>query len=459
MRKVSTSDRGFLPVALVTRIVSLPTVSIVKPASAKSLRMKITPDEPKLCPSFKCFIAMKTNYTLSLLLVPFLFTSSALHKNALGKEALGKEASAKESSGTEVDKPTGTYASVITPRAVLNKNMKGGLVRVTWSEIEPKPGQFDFTRIEQQIGLLRPNMNWTLAIHGGWTSTQPEANNRGGSNFRGARNDRGPAANRGPGNSRGRENFSRARSRPRSLSPEWLVSDLKAETFSMAFRGNPVEMPKYWDPLVQKRLKEMLVAVGNQYGTDPRLKLIYVPQMTSNGTEGHFNGVTTETLLQAAGINSRLKHAEMLFGNRWVKASGKAAQSVLEAFPNKAVAFEVHELLRSHQIPADLIKEFQKPKYENRVGIGMWWISGKTTYQGNVLKLLKDYQGDLYGQVIGRSDQKDRFQNGDYTSVFKQAQELGMRYIEPWNYEFENHTHDETLAEFNTATKAKYSAK
>jgi len=328
--------------------------------------------------------------------------------------------------GLEVEKPTGTYASQITPRAVQNPQMQGGLVRATWSEIEPKPGQFDFTAIERQVRLLKPEMNWTLAIHGGWTSMEE--------------------INRVP--------FGRRR--PLSLTPDWLVDDLHAKTFSMSFRRNPVQMPHYWDPVVQTRLKQMLQAVGKQYASDPRLKLVYVPQMTSNGIEGHFNGVPAETLLEAAGIAPRVSEAEKKFGDLWVQAAADTTQSALAAFPDKAVAFELHELFRSAEIPARIVAEFQKPQYDNRVGIGMWWISGKTDYQSNLIALLKDYDGDLYGQIIGRSDQKHRFPNGDYTAVFQQAEELGMRYIEPWNYEFENHTHDKALENFNEFTAKKY---
>ena len=349
---------------------------------------------------------MNTTHLIALLLFPLGLVSVAV--------------------AAEVDKPTGTYASQITPRAVENQQMQGGLVRVTWAEIESKPGQFDFYPIERQVGILKPGMNWTLAIHGGWTSNE-------------ASSPRG----RGP----------RQRT---SLSPSWLVSDLHVDTFAMAFRGNPVQMPKYWDPVVQKRLKSMLEAVGKKYAQDKRLKMVYVPQMTANGTEGHFNGVSPETLLQAAGINPRDNRAEEKFGDLWVKAASETAQSVLAAFPNQAVAFEVHELFRSPEIPARLIREFQKPQYEDRVGVAMWWISGKTNYQAGLIKLLKNYRGDLYGQVIGRSDQAHRFPDGDYTAVFEQAKQLGMRYIEPWNYEFERHTFDEEMAAFNRQTKVKY---
>ncbi|MEW4456003.1 hypothetical protein AB1L30_25280 [Bremerella sp. JC817] len=328
--------------------------------------------------------------------------------------------------GAEVEKPTGTYASKITPGAVRSPQMQGGLVRVTWSEIEPQPGKFDFEPIQQQVRLLKPEMNWTLAIHGGWTSTDSP------------------------------ESFPRAWRRPLSLSPGWLVSEFNVKTFSMSFRGNPVQMPKYWDPTVQKRLQMMLQAVGDKYAQDARLKLIYVPQMTSNGTEGHFNGVSSETLYRAAEIDPRDANAEQKFGDLWLKAAGETTHSVLQAFPGKAVAFEVHELFRSPKIPARLIAQFQKEEFEDRVGIAMWWISGKTDYQPGLIALLKEYPGDLYGQVIGRSDQSHRFPNGDYTAVFRQAEELGMRYIEPWNYEFEHGTSDKAMKKFNATAKSRY---
>ncbi|MFG0289385.1 MAG: hypothetical protein ACF8CQ_14490 [Rhodopirellula sp. JB044] len=390
---------------------------------------------------------MNANQTTTVLLVPFLLATTAL--------------------GKDVDKPTGTYASVITPRAVQNKHMQGGLVRVTWSEIEPAPGKFDFSRIDQQVQLLKPGMNWTLAVHGGWTSPEATSRDQSRMNTRTVPNGRFPGNRRTPagfqraelqrsGNNQRRRAPSRGPQRPRSLAPDRPATDTHVETFEMSFRGTPVDMPKYWDRTVQKRLKTVLSAVGQKYSNDERLKLVYVPQMTSNGTEGHFNGVPDETLLQAAGINPRARNASAQFGKLWVNAATEVTQSVMDAFPNKAIAFELHELFRSVDIPALIINEFQKSIYEDRVGVAIWWISGKTSYQSNLLAVLEKYDGDLYGQVIGRSDQAQRFGNGDYATVFQQATQLGMRYIEPWNYEFENHTHDELFEGFNRSAQAKF---
>jgi hypothetical protein len=219
----------------------------------------------------------------------------------------------------------------------------------------------------------------------------------------------------------------------------------------MEFRAVTVQMPKYWDPALQTRLQVLLAAVAAQYASDPRLKLVYVPQMTSNGLEGHFNGVNNNTLLTAAGLSPTDPASTLAFADLWVDASLDATHAVADAFSNQAVAYEVHEVLGETTIPQRVMDELLLDSaFENRAGIAMWWISGKTTYQPDLIDLIRQYEGDVYGQIIGKSEDASRFLNDDYTTVFAQAEELCIRYIEPWNYEFENHTFDETLSDFNT---------
>jgi hypothetical protein len=239
--------------------------------------------------------------------------------------------------------------------------------------------------------------------------------------------------------------------------PTWMVSELNIETFSSSFRGRATEMPKYWDPIVQERLALLMQALADGYKEDERLKLVYVPQMTSNGIEGHFNGVPHTTLLAAAGLDSG---EEDEFGESWTGAALATIRSTVAAFDNKAVAFQVHELLGSADIPEKIMKSIlDDPELKDQVGIGMWWISGKTDYQPDLVRAIAKFPGDVYGQVIGRSDQSHRFPDGDYAAVFEQAENIGMRYIEPWNYEFENHTHDDLLEAFNRYCEEQYSGK
>ena len=328
----------------------------------------------------------------------------------------------KSENRSDVEKPRGVFTSTITSGSIDHAQVKGGLIRIAWADLQPtRNGDLAFREIERRKDMLGRNQKWTLAIHGGWTSLDESDPDYRNSN-------RKPALH---------------------MSPEWLETDALAETFEMEFRQITVKMPKYWNDVVQAELKNMIEKVAARYADDPDLQMIYVPQMTSNGVEGHFNGVDHDILLDAAGISSSARNAEQQFEAIWVDAALQASLSVAEAFPNKAVAFEVHEILDRIHAPQQIMNAFlQDPAFEDRVGIAMWWISGDETYQPDLIEVIQNYQGDLYGQVIGESTEPNRFENG-YAGVFAQAKQLCMRYIEPWNYEFENNTFDQEMADFN----------
>jgi len=175
-------------------------------------------------------------------------------------------------------------------------------------------------------------------------------------------------------------------------------------------------------------------------------------------------------------------------------------------------------------VPETIIYDlWNDPTLEYRVGAGMWWISGKTSYQPDLVAVLSDFPGDIYGQVIGKSGEgpwkpntsyrrrdirmpdpqlltnafryevivagesgdtqpdwpttngatvedgtvvwkcrSSRFEGGDYTSVFAQAKEIGMRYIEPWEWEFKygdnsaNGVWNAALTDFNNWADSVY---
>lgn len=341
---------------------------------------------------------------MKLTLILFFFYSSCAFAQACNKT----------NSPNSVPKPKGVYTSVITKKAVANQQLEGGLVRAMWAEIEKSPGVYDFSTIDEKVQLLPKDKSWSLAVHGGFLDSS------GG----------------GLPHSR--------------MAPLWLKSQFKVQTFTMRFRNTEVTMPKYWDKNLQSRLQILAKALADRYNSDSRLKLVYIPQMTSNGIEGHFNGVDKKILFKAADIDPVSPQADEKFETIWVQAATKTAKAFANAFDKKALAFEVHEVIGRVSVPKKIIYElWQDPNLKQRVGAAMWWISGKNTYQPELVTVLKDFPGDLYGQAIGKSDQSFRFENGDYNQIFKQAKELCMRYIEPWNYEFENNTNPESLKAFN----------
>ena len=337
----------------------------------------------------------------------------------------------KSTNLSNIEKPKGVFTSVLTSGAVTNNTIKGGLIRVTWAELEPSPGVFNYDKIEDQLSRLPSGKKWSLAVHGGYLGVdENDPDLYDGSTYP---------------NGQPRTTVST------SMSPSWLKDTYSVSTFEMEFRSVTVYMPKYWDTKLQERLSLMLSEVANRYKNDTKLQLVYVPQMTSNGVEGHFNGVDYNILIDAAGVDRNALDAYEQFEDIWSHAAKLATLSVISAFPNQAVAFEVHELLGRINAAEIITQNFlDDSSFQNRAGAAIWWLSEDYDYQPALLEYLKTYTGDLYGQVIANSSQTDRIAAGKYPEVFTVAKELCMRYVEPWNYEFENNTYDDAMRDFNS---------
>lgn len=274
-----------------------------------------------------------------------------------------------------------------------NKQVNGSLIRVTWSDIEPRKGEYDFSKIEQfLIPIKLRNIKWSLGIIAGGDS------------------------------------------------PNWLIDDYGAEYFEITRVDEALKrIPKIWDSKVNERLAYLAQALADSFADDEDLVLVYVPQMTANGIEGHFNGVPTAQLTNVG-----------LTADNWVKSVKETTKIFANAFSNKAIAVEIHDVMDNTSIPKQIMTDLWNDNDLNhRVGAAIWWISGKTTYQANLLEALTIFPGDIYAQAIGRSDQIERFEDDDFTSIFNQAKTIGIRYIELWEYEFVNNTFPLDFENFN----------
>lgn len=179
--------------------------------------------------------------------------------------------------------------------------------------------------------------------------------------------------------------------------------------------------------------------LAEKYNNDTSLLLVYIPQMTANGIEGHLNGFN-QTSFAGAGYTE----------TKWIDASIKNAKTFALAFNKKALAFEVHDLFNSSTPASSIINSLWADNTLNhRVGAAMWWISGKEDYQPNLITFLKNFPGDIYCQLIGRSDETTRFPPEGYQKVFEQAKQIKARYIEPWEYEFSINIWNAVFADFN----------
>nr|WP_319573147.1 hypothetical protein [uncultured Draconibacterium sp.] len=324
-------------------------------------------------------------YNLTFLIILFLFSCNSDDNNSVPENS---------NNTANITKPKGLYTSSFGNETALdNDHVNGSLIRVKWSEIEPNKGIYDFSGIEQFREIIKErNLKWSLGILAGGDS------------------------------------------------PLWLTESIGADYFEINGINNTVKrIPKIWDTRVNERLTLLAEALSDEYNEDEDLVLVYVPQMTANGIEGHFNGVTTDELLDAG-----------LTVENWVNGVKETARIFANAFTKKAIAVEVHDIMEDTSIPNRIMTDlWNEPSLNHRVGAAMWWISGKNIYQPNLVNALIDFPGDIYSQAIGRSDQSSRFENNDYRTIFEQAQTIGIRYMELWEYEFVNNTFPQEFERFN----------
>lgn len=294
-----------------------------------------------------------------------------------------------------IQQPLGTFSSAgaADSNVVTHPQVKGALVRVPWSVVEPTPGTYDFSFIDNELNVLNnANKGWSLGVVAG------------------------PSA------------------------PSWLYDGpFNVAALNIIFRGQSVRTPKFWDGTLQTRLAGLAQALGRKYNDDSRLKLVYLPQMSANGIEGHFNG-NTDSALISQGMTEDL----------WVSAVLDGARSFARAFPQKPVAVELHYILGSASAGTKIMQAITvDAELNNHVGVALWWLSGKTTYQPELLTAFETFPGTVYAQVIDRASNTASFANGDYASAFTQAKLLHIKYVEPWDVDFTSHRWDGLFQDFN----------
>jgi hypothetical protein len=301
-----------------------------------------------------------------------------------------------KTNGQTIYKPKGCSASTgpsVSTTVLNHPQDRYHLLTTKWSDIEPFPGVFDFTNLQNQISTVTSyGKKYVLAIASGGTG-----------------------------------------------SPSWLIDTFNVPYVDYLFHSNSLKLPVWWDTTVQQRISSMVTALGNQFANDTSLALVYVTQMSANGIEGHLNGINMDTM-----YNHGFTPA------KWINAAKQTTYCYTNSFPDKAIAFEVHEVDTSAIIPSTIINDlYNDTSLCQRVGAATWWLSGKTTYQTDLLTVLQNYQGDKYAQLIGKSSQPERFKDSLIATAFTQAKQLGIRYIEPWLYEYQNNTINNVLLDFN----------
>lgn len=311
---------------------------------------------------------------------------------------------------SEVTKPTGAYtASGAQADGVLSHPLvKGALIRATWDNVETAPGIYDYTDLRLSVNAAKnAGKKWTLAVLAGPTT------------------------------------------------PNWIYNEpYNVPRINYIFRDQESVMAPAWHATVRERLRLLAQSLALEFGSDPDLELVYVTQMTYNGIEGQ---LPSDSLLRPPGTTWE---SIGWSADTWVDAITGTAADFADAFSDKALAIELHYVLGDSSIPQQIADNLcGDVTLQGRVGIAIWWLSGNTTYQPELINYLSNSSCDKYAQVIAPSSNTNVFPAVQgYGAIFTQAKALNIRYLEVWEQEYTSFCcqWDDEIADFNAWAAATF---
>ena len=185
--------------------------------------------------------------------------------------------------------PTNESASSVFRDAGDIEYLDGILVRVGWDSLEPAPGVYDWTLLDEQITKAEEQgLEISLAVLNG-----PKA-------------------------------------------PAWLA-DEGAVMFEYFHRGEDKVLPVPWDPVYLERVAGFIHTLGQRYNDNKVISLIHMTNATTNGFEMHYLVDSTD---EAEFVD--LGYTERRMIDSWITI----LDAYNQAFPEKLLDVEVHPIFR-----------------------------------------------------------------------------------------------------------------
>ena len=296
---------------------------------------------------------------------------------------------------------TGIGTGSVIPEVAQLDHVDGVLVRLGWKSVEPSPGVYDWSLLDEQIARAEQyGIKVSLAIVNGGSA------------------------------------------------PSWLAS-LGVPMFSYEFFDQTSQMPIPWDSTYQARWSQFVSDLGSRYANEDTISLVYATNSSLNGFEMQLPRSPVDMVnWQAAG------YTDALYAESW----NNAIDAFVAAFPNHPVSHEVHPVLGSDQVAID-VYQHARDTHGDAVGVlAAWWMvhNALDVYPG-MFELLQSSAYDSHAQVqVANSytNTPERFSDEGYQGEIDLAIESGVRYMEVWNNDLLNTTLTdlmiETSARLNT---------
>jgi hypothetical protein len=290
--------------------------------------------------------------------------------------------------GADVPKPVGIFVSKGTgpakPAQVNFPHIDGWLAEFDWKLIEPSPGRYNWAPVQSDIALARRlHKKITLLFRSGpWT-------------------------------------------------PPWVYqSGVAGFQYTLGAKYRKAQaaiMPIPWDPTFIKLWTRLIREAGRRFGNDDTVMLVHMSGSTKNGMELQLPFAPAERARWA-----RAGYSEA----RVIEAWKPIIDAYAEAFPNKPLDFEIHQVLGSARVPRECVAYASK-KLGPRLGVFGGWLSGKPEKADLVgmHSIMRDYgpKGFASFQMIGKqTDQGERFAPGGLNAAVKQGMGWNAQYFEIW---------------------------
>lgn len=280
---------------------------------------------------------------------------------------------------------SGMGTGSVIPEIAQLDHVDGILVRMSWDTLEPAPGAYDWSLLDEQIARAEQyGIKVSLAVVNG------------------------------------------------SAAPAWL-SALGVEMFSFQFGMETREIPVPWDSTFQSRWSQFIAELGGRYANEDTISLVYATNSSRNGFEMQLPFSPTDQVNWASA-----GYSDALYAQSW----NDAIDAFVAAFPNHPVSHEVHPVLGSDDV-ANEVYQHARDTHGDAVGVlAAWWMvhNALDVYPG-MFEILKDASLASHSQVqVANSytNTPERFSDEGYQGEIDLAIESGVRYMEVWNSDLLN---------------------
>lgn len=317
---------------------------------------------------------------------------------------------------SDVTAPAGIFVSsgpTVSDRVLGQGHVKGNLIRVGWDQIQPAPGNYDFSAIDALISQAEKHQKQvTLSVLNG----------------------------------------------PRA--PQWLY-DQGAKAFNYEFknrysgRGNRQEViPLPWDAVYLEHWAKLIAKLGQRYAGNKTIALVHITHASKNGFEMQLPEERVGRMPETASQGPW--HDAGYSVDKHVAAVTRIIDQFATAFPNTPLDIEIHPVLDSLE-PARRIYEYGIKRYGKRFGLfSAWWSGMSQPWNAGLYPLLQAACESSFCniQMIGnQTKQPERLLDGSLLNAMHAAQKLGARYFEVWSADLANTALQNDLATFSRTLK------